>query len=170
MAWIKIPAENHPIFHAALPLDPRVSTMNMFGGVAAIVNGHMMGGLFGRSALVKLSPEDQKAALALDGAEPFDPMGNGRVMKDTIFLPETIMDEPDELAGWLRRGLEYTASLPPKIKKGAAKKPAAKAKTAKAAKTASATAKAKRAPARPKAATPSRAAAARRKARPSKRR
>jgi TfoX/Sxy family transcriptional regulator of competence genes len=174
MAWIKIPAENHPIFHAALPLDPRVTTMNMFGGVAAIVNGYMMGGLFGRSALVRLSEPDQKEALALDGAEPFDPMGKGAPMKDTILLPETIMDEPEELEGWLRRALEYTASLPPKKKAGAKKakaaataKPAAKAKpavTAKRATKVSATA------ARSKAAARAPAAKARRKARPAKRR
>jgi len=141
MAWIKIPAENHPLFHAALPKDPRISTLQMFGGVAAMVNGNMLGGLFGRSALVRLSEPDQKEALALDGAEPFDPMGKGRPMKDTVFLPESIMDEPEELKSWLRRALDYTATLPAKkksgaakgVKKGAAAKPANRA--AKAAKT-----------------------------------
>lgn len=29
MAWVKVPPENHPIFHAALPKDPRVETLNM---------------------------------------------------------------------------------------------------------------------------------------------
>src|SRR5262249_47543870 len=41
MAWVKVPPENHPIFHAALPKDPRVETLKMFGGVAAKVNGHL---------------------------------------------------------------------------------------------------------------------------------
>jgi TfoX/Sxy family transcriptional regulator of competence genes len=121
MAWIKIPAENHPLFHAALPRDPRISTLQMFGGVAAMVNGHMLGGLFGRGALVRLSAPDQKEALALDGAEPFDPMGKGHPMKDTVLLPESIMDEPEELKSWLRRALEYTAMLPAKKKGGSAK-------------------------------------------------
>jgi hypothetical protein len=35
MAWVKIPQEHHPLFHACLPHDPGVSTVNMFGGVAA---------------------------------------------------------------------------------------------------------------------------------------
>jgi len=157
MAWIKIPAENHPIFHAALPLDPRVSTLKMFGGVAAMANGYMMGGLFGRSALVRLSDEDQKEALVLDGAEPFDPMGKGTPMKDTIFLPETIMDEPAELASWLRRALAYTITLPPK-KKAVAKaaKPAKATKPAKSVKPAKATKPVKAA----KAAKPAKAAKA----------
>lgn len=129
MAWVKIPAENHPLFHAAVPRDPRVSVVKMFGGVAAMVNGNMFGGLFARSAIVKLGADDRKAAMALDGTEPFDPMGNGRVMKDTVLLPESVMDEPEQLRSWLRCALEFTASLPAKKAKGGAKaKPAAAAK------------------------------------------
>lgn len=124
MAWVKIPKEHHPLFHAALPKDRRVSTLNMFGGVAAKVNGQMFGGLFARSAIAKLSPDDQKAALALDGAQYFDPMGNGRIMRDTVHLPDSIMDEPDELRAWLQRAFDYTSTLP--AKKPAGKKPTAK--------------------------------------------
>ena len=130
MAWVKIPKENHPILLAALPRDPRVRTVAMFGGIAAMVNGHMFGALFGRSAMVRLDPAAHREALALDGAEPFDPMGNKRVMADSVLLPETVMDEPAELKQWLARALAYTATLPPK-KKPAAKKPAAKKPAAK---------------------------------------
>ena len=131
MAWVKILKEHHPLFHAALPIDPRISTLNMFGGVAAKVNGYMFGGLFGRSAIVRLSPGDQQAALALEGAEMFDPMRNGRPSKDSVQLPESVMDEPDELRSWLRKAFDHAASLPPKTAKPMAKaKPAAKSKPA----------------------------------------
>lgn len=126
MAWTKIPAEHHPLFLAALPKDPRISTMRMFGGIAAMVNGHMSSGLFARSVLVRLSPADQAEALALDGSAPFDPMGNGRVMRDTILLAEEVMDEPRVLRDWLRRSFEHALTLPRK-----APKPAARAKPAK---------------------------------------
>ena len=114
MAWVKIPKENHPLFHACLPRDPRVSTVNMFGGVAAKVNGQMFAGLFARGAVVKLAESDQKVALAIDGAVMFDPMGNGRVMRDTVFLPESVMAEPDELRAWIKKALDFTAGLPVK--------------------------------------------------------
>ena len=117
MAWVKIPKENHPLFRSCLPRDPRVSTVNMFGGVAAKVNGQMFAGLFARGAVVKLSEPDQQAALAIDGATMFDPMGNGRVMRDTVFLPESVMVEPDELRAWIRKALDFTASLPAKKKR-----------------------------------------------------
>src|SRR5215469_13821125 len=131
MAWVKIPQENHPLFRDCLPRDPRVSTVNMFGGVAAKVNGQMFAGLFARGAIVKLSEPDQKAALSIDGATMFDPMGNGRVMRDTVFLPESVLIEPDELRAWIRKALDFTASLPSKKKrpatKAAVKRPSATA-------------------------------------------
>jgi len=130
MAWVKIPKENHPLFLDCLPRVPRVSTVKMFGGVAAKVNGQMFSVLFARSAIVKLSDADQRAALALDGAELFDPMGNGRVMHDTVLLPESVMDELDQLRGWLRKALDHTSTLQTKRAKG---KPPAKAPARKAA-------------------------------------
>jgi TfoX/Sxy family transcriptional regulator of competence genes len=129
MAWVKIPKDNHPILLAALPKDPRVRTVRMFGAVCGLVGGHIFGGLFARSAIVRLGPDDLREALALDGAEPFDPMGNKRVMADTVLLPETVMDEPAELRDWIARAFAYTVTLPPKkkkTKKPVAKKPAAK--------------------------------------------
>jgi len=131
MAWVKVPPENQPIFHAALPKDPRVETMQMFGGVAAKVNGHIFAGLFGRSTMVWLQPADKAAALALEGAAPFDPMGNGRVISDKVMLPEAMMDDPPELRHWLPRAFKGAAALPPKAAKP--KKAAKGAKTSKAA-------------------------------------
>jgi TfoX/Sxy family transcriptional regulator of competence genes len=131
MAWTKIPAEHHALFLAALPKDPRISTVKMFGGLAGMVNGQMFSGLFARSVLVKLSAADQQEALALDGSAPFDPMGNGRAMKDTVLLAEEVMDDPQVLRDWLRRSFELALTLPPKPAK-AATTPAAKAAAAKA--------------------------------------
>ncbi|MDB4937988.1 MAG: hypothetical protein JWP87_4960 [Labilithrix sp.] len=132
MAWIKVPAEHHPIFRAALPKDPRVDTLPMFGGLAAKVNGNIFAGLFGRSAMIWL-PEDERAeALALEGASPFDPMGDGRARSDKVMLPEAMMEEPDELRRWLARAFKAAAKLPLKVKapkKKTAKSTAAKKKT-----------------------------------------
>jgi TfoX/Sxy family transcriptional regulator of competence genes len=119
MAWVKIPPENHPIFHAALPKDARVETMKMFGGVAAKVNGHIFAGLFGRSVMVWLPEADRAAALALEGAGPFDPMGDGRARSDKVMLPERLMDEPEQLRRWIGRAFKGTAALPAKAIKAA---------------------------------------------------
>ena len=129
MAWVKVPAENHPLFRAALPRDPRVETMAMFGGVAAKVNGHVFAGLFGRSTMVWLPEGERAEALALEGASMFDPMGDGRARSEKVMLPEAMMDEEDDLRLWLARAFEAAALLPPKKAKAkaASKKKAAPA-------------------------------------------
>jgi hypothetical protein len=132
MAWIKVPPEHHPLFRAALPKDPRVETLQMFGGVAAKINGHLFAGLFGRSTMVLLSDADRTAALALDGAELFDPMGDGRVRSDKVMLPEDVFHEPAELRRWIARAFEFTATLPRKTKASASKASASKASASKA--------------------------------------
>ena len=122
MAWVKVPPEHHPLFHAALPEDPRVETLKMFGGVAARVNGHVFAGLFGRSTMLWLSEAERAEALELEGAAPFDPMGDGRA-SNKVMLPEEMMDDAEELRGWIARAFEFAASQPPKAKKPKAKKP-----------------------------------------------
>jgi TfoX/Sxy family transcriptional regulator of competence genes len=129
MAWVKVPPENHPLFHAALPKDARVETMKMFGGVAAKVNGHLFAGLFGRSTMLLLPEPERAEALALDGAAPFDPMGDGRARSDKVMLPERMMREPAALRSWIARAFKAAAKLPPKAAKPAK---SGKAKPAKA--------------------------------------
>jgi TfoX/Sxy family transcriptional regulator of competence genes len=116
MAWVKVPPENHPIFYEALPDDPRVETMKLFGGVAAKVNGHIFAGLFGRSTMLWLPEAERAEVLALEGAEPFDPMGDGRMRSDKVMLPASMMDEPEELRRWIARAFEACAQLPEKTK------------------------------------------------------
>ncbi len=133
MAWVKVPAEHHPIFRAALPKDPRVETLAMFGGVAAKVNGNFFGGLFGRSVMLDLPEPKRSEALALEGAGPFDPMGDGRAKSDKVMLPEAFMEEPAELRRWVKIAFDAAAKLPPKAAKKAKPKAAARAQpTAKA--------------------------------------
>jgi len=128
MAWVKIPAEHHPLFQAAMPSAPDIESVRMFGAIALMVNGNMSCGLFARSIMARLSPEDQATVLAMDGGGPFDPMGNGRTMKDTVMLPESVMEDPKELRRWIDRSIAFTRTLPPKKKKGvkARPKPASK--------------------------------------------
>jgi hypothetical protein len=126
MAWVKVPPENHAPFRAALPKDPRVETMAMFGGVAARVNGNVFAGLFGKSTMLSLSAKDRAEALALKGASVFDPMGDGRARSDKVMLPESMMKDAAALKRWIARAFKTAAELPPKEKKAksAAKKKA----------------------------------------------
>jgi TfoX/Sxy family transcriptional regulator of competence genes len=129
MAWVKVPPEHHPIFIDALPKDPRIERIKMFGGIAVKVNGNFFAGLFGRSSIVQLPEPERAEALALEGAGPFDPMGNGRVMSEKVMLPESIMADEEELRAWLSRAFQAALALPPKAaKKTKTARPNAKAK------------------------------------------
>ncbi|HEY4103116.1 MAG TPA: TfoX/Sxy family protein [Polyangiaceae bacterium] len=128
MAWTKVPVEHHPVFRGALPKDPRIETVEMFGGIAAKVNGNMFAALFGRSTMILLPEAERSTAIALEGAAWFDPMGDGRARKDKIMLPDGIMKDPPELRRWLARAFQGALALPAKAPKPAkAAKPAAKA-------------------------------------------
>lgn len=151
MAWVKVPVEHRPIFLDALPKDPRIARINMFGGIAAKVNGHLFAGLFGRSTVLQLPEPDHAEALALEGAGPFDPMGNGRVMSQKVMLPESIMADEEELRAWLARAFQAALAMPPKAENKMEKKKPRTAKGKSAPQTEKARAAARPAKARPKA-------------------
>ncbi len=134
MAWVKVPAEHYAPFLAALPKDARVQTMKMFGGVAAKVNGNVFAGLFGLSTMIWLPDSERAAALALKGAAPFDPMGDGRARSDKVMLPERFMKQPAELRRWVARAFKAACALPEKSAKpkprAKSTKPATRAKPA----------------------------------------
>jgi hypothetical protein len=87
----------------------------MFGYPAIFVQGNMCAGLFGEGMFARLSPAD-RAALPGGGA-PFEPMP-GRPMKDYTLIPDDVLADEEALAATLAKAVSFTASLPPKEKKG----------------------------------------------------
>lgn len=127
---MKVPPEHHAPFIAALPEDPRIEVQKMFGGLAAKVNGNLFAGLFGRSVMLNLDAPDKAEALALPGAGPFDPMGDGRVMSQKVMMPPAMMHEPKTLSAWIARAFASAAARPEKAPKAKATKRVARAEKA----------------------------------------
>ena len=98
----------------------------MFGYPAAFVNGNMATGLHQADWMVRLG-EPERAALVAKGGHPFEPMP-GRPMREYVVLPKAVLGERRALAQWVKRGVDYTASLPPKQQAGKAKPRAARKK------------------------------------------
>jgi TfoX/Sxy family transcriptional regulator of competence genes len=88
----------------------------MFGYPAAFVNGHMFAGVFQDSLFVRLAEKDRTELIAKHGATPFAPMP-GRVMREYVVLPPSIVKSEAKLTAWLSRALRYVASLPPTSRK-----------------------------------------------------
>ena len=95
----------------------------MFGYPSAYVNGNMFAGLFKDSMILRL-PDDLREVLILAGGEPFAPMP-GRVMREYVTVPESILSNRAKLKAWVGKSQEYAEALPPKEKTKRAPKAAA---------------------------------------------
>lgn len=119
--WSKSPAAHVDAFAAALPADPAVERRSMFGYPCAFVNGNMFCGLHESNICARLGAEEAARRIAAGKAAVFAPMA-GRVMKEYVAIPAGDCADPDRLRPWLKEARGFTAALPPKVKKPAAKK------------------------------------------------
>jgi TfoX/Sxy family transcriptional regulator of competence genes len=119
MAWRKSPPQLIERFAAALPDDPACDRRTMFGYQAAFVNGNMFTSLHQESMVVRLDA-DGRAALQRLGGQAFEPMP-GRVMREYIAVPETLLGDARGLRRWVGKAFAYAASLPPKARRAAAR-------------------------------------------------
>jgi TfoX/Sxy family transcriptional regulator of competence genes len=116
------PAEaDKEFFRSVLPDNPEIEVKPMFGNLGAFVRGNMFAGLFGPDLGVRLDDAGRAELAAVDGSGPFGPAG--RPMGGYLTLPRAWRASPELAAGWVARAHGYVATLPPKQKKPARKKP-----------------------------------------------
>ena len=86
---------------------------NMFGGLAFLIAGHMAVAASGQGGLlVRVEPEQTEALLAEPQAQPFEM--RGRQMDGWLRVDDAGVRTQRELERWVRRGVAYARSLPPK--------------------------------------------------------
>ena len=88
-----------------------VTDRRMFGGITFMLNGNMAAGVIGDDLIVRLGAEAAPAALAEPGVRVFD--FTGKPMPNWVVVDGSRLAD-DHLGHWLRKGLDYAASLPPK--------------------------------------------------------
>jgi TfoX/Sxy family transcriptional regulator of competence genes len=84
----------------------------MFGGVAFLIHGNMSVGIHGDELIVRISPEETDELLKQPGVRLFDL--TGRPMKGWLLAGSVAIKQQKSLSKWIRRGVEYAASLPKK--------------------------------------------------------
>jgi len=90
-----------------------VSEKAMFGGLAFLVGGHMAVAASGQGGLlVRVSPEASDEALSRPHATPMEM--RGRTMAGWVRVAPEGVRTARQLAPWVRRGVGYARSLPPK--------------------------------------------------------
>ncbi len=127
MKWRKSPEALVRTFEGIVPDDPRVERRKMFGYPAVFLSGKLFMSLFQDSLVLRLSEDDRKSFLRLDGAAAFEPMP-GRAMREYVVAPPAMVERPQSLRPWIRRSLDYARTVPPKsAKRGASARPAKRA-------------------------------------------
>jgi hypothetical protein len=91
---------------------PGLAEKKMFGGLAFLINGNMSVGVHGSDLIVRLAPEATDAASREPGVRAFDI--TGRPMKGWLLVGGAAIEERASLAKWVRRSVDFAASLPKK--------------------------------------------------------
>jgi TfoX/Sxy family transcriptional regulator of competence genes len=90
-----------------------LTEQKMFGGLAFLIGGNMAVGVSGQGGLmVHVDRDDTEALLAKPHARPFEM--RGREMKGWVRVDPDGVRTKRQLEPWVRRGVSYARSLPPK--------------------------------------------------------
>ncbi len=89
-----------------------ITERKMFGGLAFLLHGNMTAGVLGEDLMVRVGPGESDAALSEPHTRVFDM--TGRPMKAWVLVAPEGVASDEELARWVRRGLAFAGSLPPK--------------------------------------------------------
>jgi hypothetical protein len=85
----------------------------MFGGLAFLIDGNMAVGVSGQGGLmIRVDPAETEALVARAHARPFEM--RGREMRGWLRVDAEGVRTKRQLEPWVRRGVAYARSLPPK--------------------------------------------------------
>ena len=93
--------------------EPAVTEQRMFGGLAFLVGGNMAVAASGQGGLMlRVDPDETDALAAAPHAGPMEM--RGRTMQGWLRVDDDGVATDDDLEPWVRRGVAYARSLPPK--------------------------------------------------------
>ncbi|HEX2088990.1 MAG TPA: TfoX/Sxy family protein [Actinomycetota bacterium] len=93
--------------------DARPTEKEMFGGLAFLINGNMAVAASGQGGLlVRVDPTQSEKLVATTGARPMEM--RGRPMQGWLRVDADDVRNKRELARWVRLGVGYAGSLPPR--------------------------------------------------------
>ncbi|MBU2547837.1 MAG: TfoX/Sxy family protein [Proteobacteria bacterium] len=121
MAWKKPSPALSALLDEALA-GYEVENKRMFGCPAFYAGQTWFAGVQEDHLVLRLSEPDREAIMSRhQGAALFEPF-QGRVMKEFVVLPESVIADRSELDRWLRRGFDHASAMPTPEKKKAEKK------------------------------------------------
>ncbi len=92
--------------------EPGYSEKKMFGGVCYLLHGNMACGIIEGDLIVRIGPKGYQSALKLPHTRKLDI--TGRDMKGWVMVSRQGHDSNQNLAQWVKKGMEFSRTLPPK--------------------------------------------------------
>jgi TfoX/Sxy family transcriptional regulator of competence genes len=93
--------------------EPGVTEKKMFGGLGFMVGGNMAVAASGQGGLlVRVDPDESEALVESTPAYPMEM--RGRQMAGWLRVDSDQLGEDAALSDWVKRGVAYARSLPPK--------------------------------------------------------
>ncbi|HTX31796.1 MAG TPA: TfoX/Sxy family protein [Solirubrobacteraceae bacterium] len=93
--------------------EPGLTEKRMFGGLAFLINGNMSVSASGQGGLLlRVNPDESDGLVKAPNAELF--VMRGRAMPGWMRIAPEGLRTKRELERWVRRGVTYARSLPPK--------------------------------------------------------
>jgi hypothetical protein len=84
----------------------------MFGGVGFLLHGNMACGVHGEGMIVRVAPEKHADLLKQKHVKPFDL--TGKPMKGWLVVETEGVKSAAQLGKWVKEGVEFALTLPPK--------------------------------------------------------
>ena len=84
----------------------------MFGGVGLLLNGNLACGVNKDNLIVRVDPEKHNALLKKSHVKPFDL--TGKPMKGWLIVEAAGVKTDKQLSAWVKEGVEFALTLPPK--------------------------------------------------------
>jgi TfoX/Sxy family transcriptional regulator of competence genes len=96
-----------------IAMESGLTEKKMFGGLAFLIDGNMSVGVSGQGGLmVRVDPAETDGLVAKPHARPFEM--RGRPMQGWLRVDPEGVRTKRQLEPWVRRGVAYARSLPPK--------------------------------------------------------
>jgi len=89
----------------------------MFGGITGYTRGRNFASLSSVGLALKLGPADRGKLLEIDGARPLRYEPDSPPSKQSVLVPDSMLDAPDSLRPWLERSLQFSSRQPMRKKK-----------------------------------------------------
>jgi len=89
-----------------------IAEKRMFGGIAFMLYGNMLVGVWKDSLIVRLGPDEGEKALSQANVSQFDV--TGKPMKGWVMVEPDGIENDGQLGDWIERAARFVATLPAK--------------------------------------------------------